>query len=176
MGGICVALLVGVAVGAIGSMRAAGITAKLKSELETKTAELQSIEDGIPETQTALDNLAQGKGQLVEQNLELKICNHASAPLKWIWLNVARFDAENGRFTYFDTAYDTQWEYLYYNESIPPAGTFSGGGWVVGEERVWDGSALFFAAAVRAPRTGSPPVRGDAGLRGGDCYPLNLDR
>lgn len=175
VGGVAAVLLIGVIVTALGAMRASRATAALQAELAAKTEERQEIEAAIPETTEALESLAQGKGQLVEQNLELKICNHSSAPLTWVWLNVAQFDAESGGFKSFDTAYDTSWEYLYYTESIAPNSAFGGGRWVVGEERVWDGSALFFAArfeyrGIQILRAGAMPAFG------GDCYPLNLDR
>lgn len=175
IGGVAAAILIGVIVAALGAIRASRAAAALQAELAAKTKELQEIEAAIPETTEALEDLAQGKGQLVEQNLELKICNHSAAPLTWVWLNVAQFDAESGGFRSFDTAYDTSWEYLYYTESIAPDSAFGGGRWVVGEERVWDGSALFFAArfeyrGIEVLRAGAMPAFG------GDCYPLNLDR
>lgn len=175
IGGVAAAILIGVIVTALGAISASRAAAALQAELAAKTAERQEIEAAIPETTEALENLVQGKGQLVEQNLELKICNHSAAPLTWVWLNVAQFDAESGGFRSFDTAYDTSWEYLYYSDPIAPDSAFGGGRWVVGEERVWDGSALFFAArfeyrGIEVLRAGAMPAFG------GDCYPLNLDR
>lgn len=175
IGGVAAAILIGVIIAGLGAIRASRAAAALQAELAAKTEERQEMEAAIPETTEALESLAQGKGQLVEQNLELKICNHSVAPLTWVWLNVAQFDAERGGFKSFDTAYDTSWEYLYYSDPIAPDSAFGGGRWVVGEERVWDGSALFFAArfeyrGIEVLRAGAMPAFG------GDCYPLNLDR
>lgn len=166
-------LLVGGAVfAALGASRAGRVAADLQTELAAKKAELAELEVAMPETVAAVEELAQSKGALLT-NAQLKICNHSSRPLRWQWLNAAWFDEQEAGFRGFDTAVDTQWQYLF-DERIEPGATFAGE-WVVGEQRIWPGEAIFFAVLFvyegrDVLRAGATPT-----LDGG-CYPLNLDR
>lgn len=166
-------VLVGAAIfAALGSVRAGRTAEELSADLAAKQGELQQLEQAVPETVAAAEQLAQSKGALLE-NAQLKICNYSSRPLRWQWLNAAWFDEESASFRTFDTALDTQWEYLF-EDRIEPGATFTGE-WVVGEQRIWPGDAIFFAALFvyegqDVLRAGATPT-----LEGG-CYPLNLDR
>lgn len=168
------ALLLGAVIfAALGSLRATGATAALQAERDAKQEELARVEAAIPQTTKAVEALTQTKGALLA-NADLKICNHSSRPLEWVWLNTAWFDEEAGEFRRFDTGLDTDYEYLTY-ERIEPGATFTGGQWVVGDRRIWPGQAIFFSALFvyndrDVLRAAATPM-----LDGG-CFPLNLDR
>jgi len=157
---------------ALGAGRAGELVTGLQADLAARQAELQELEVAVPETVAAVEELSQTKGTLLT-NAQLKICNHSSGGLRWQWLNTAWFDEQSASFRSFDTALDTQWEYLF-EERIEPGATFTGE-WVVGEQRIWPGEAIFFAVLFvydgrDVLRAGATPT-----LDGG-CYPLNLDR
>ncbi|MGH9379252.1 MAG: FHA domain-containing protein [Thermoanaerobaculia bacterium] len=167
-------LLIGAAIFcALGAMRAGKVATELQAERDTKQEDFQRVEAAIPETTAVVESLSQTKGALLS-NADLKICNHSSRSLEWVWLNTAWFDEEAGKFRSFDTALDTNYEYLMY-EKIEPGATFSGGQWVVGEQRIWPGQAIFFAALFTY---GGQDVllAGATPTLGGNCFPLNLDR
>jgi hypothetical protein len=157
---------------ALGAGRAGELVTGLQADLAARQAELQELEVAVPETVAAVEELSQTKGTLLT-NAQLKICNHSSRALRWQWLNTAWFDEQSASFRSFDTAMDTQWEYLF-EERIEPGATFTGE-WVVGEQRIWPGEAIFFSVLFvydgqDVLRAGATPT-----LDGG-CYPLNLDR
>lgn len=168
------ALLVGAVVfAALGSLRATRATAALQAEQDAKQEELAQVEAAIPQTTKAVEALTQTKGAMLA-NAELKICNHSSRPLEWVWLNTAWFDEEAGDFRRFDTGLDTDYEYLTY-ERIEPGATFAGGQWVVGEQRIWPGQAVFFSALFVYDNRDVLRAAATPTLEGG-CFPLNLDR
>lgn len=173
MAAVDVLLIGGAIFCALGSLRAGTIATELQSERDGKQAELQRVEAAIPQTTTAVESLTQTKGELVT-NAELKICNLSSRPLEWVWLNTAWFDTESRGFRTFDNGLDTDYAYLSY-EQIAAGATFAGGQWVVGDQRIWHGQAIFFATLFTYEgryvlRAGATPSLG------GNCFPLNLDR
>lgn len=156
----------------LGSLRAQATLQALQDERDGKQAELREVEAAIPRTIAKTAALLQSKGALLD-NADLKICNHAASPLRWQWLNTAWFDAERGDYRTFDTARDTEWDFLF-DDRIEPGATFSGE-YVVGEQRIWPGQAIFFAALFVYGGEDVLVVGATPELDGG-CYPLNLDR
>jgi len=151
---------------ALQSVKAGKVEQEIQAEFDTKSQDIASMLELIPQTQQSILEIEEGKAALLE-NMELKICNLSRGSMLVTWLQ-AQYVGSDQRMQSFNSA-----NYFYPTWPIPAGGTGKFR-YIAGDQVIWNGSAVFFSATINYQ--GRELFRSGAiQAIGPDCYNLKLD-